>query len=103
MRQDARRRRAVPGAAVHTEATMDPLEALTEIAFLLERERSSRYKSKAFRTAADVVAGLGEDHLGDPVRLRHTKGIGASTFAVIQQALAGGVPDYLAELRRRAA
>ncbi|WP_425956470.1 PHP domain-containing protein [Xylanimonas sp. McL0601] len=81
---------------------MNPLEALTEIAFLLERERSSRYKSRAFRTAADVVAGLSEDHLRDPVRLRGTKGIGSSTFAVVSQALEGRVPDYLAELRRRA-
>jgi putative hydrolase len=81
---------------------MDPLEALTEIAFLLERERSSRYKSKAFRTAADVVAGLTEDHLRDAGRLQRTKGIGPSTFAVVRQALEGRVPDYLAELRRRA-
>ncbi len=81
---------------------MDPLEALTEIAFLLERERSSRYKSKAFRTAADVVAGLTQDQLRDPVRLQRTRGIGPSTFAVIRQALEGRVPDYLAELRRRA-
>jgi putative hydrolase len=81
---------------------MDPLEALTEIAFLLERERSSRYRSKAFRTAADVVAGLSDDHLRDPLRLRRTKGIGPSTFTVVSQALEGRVPDYLAELRRRA-
>ena len=37
---------------------MDPLDALTEIAYLLERERSSRYKSKAFRTAGDTIANL---------------------------------------------
>src|ERR671917_1748446 len=91
----------MPDTAGQTGATMDPLEALTEIAFLLERERSSRYKSKAFRTAADVVAGLSEDHLRDPVRLRHTKGIGASTFAVVQQALAGGGPPQLPQLRPR--
>ncbi len=36
---------------------MDPLDALTEIAYLLERERSSRYKSKAFRTAASAIEG----------------------------------------------
>ena len=38
--------------------SVDPLDALTEIAFLLERDRAIRYKSKAFRTAGDVLAGL---------------------------------------------
>ena len=37
---------------------MNPHDALTEIATLLERERSSRYKSKAFRAAADAIEGL---------------------------------------------
>lgn len=82
-------------------AGMDPLDALTEIAYLLERERSSRYKSKAFRTAADVVAGLTADELRDAASLRRRAGIGESTFRVIQEALAGEVPTYLAELRER--
>ncbi|WP_438353165.1 PHP domain-containing protein [Microbacterium sp. CJ88] len=81
---------------------MHPLDALTEIATLLERERSSRYKSKAFRAAADAVTGLGDEELRDAASLRRRKGIGDSTFAVIQQALAGEVPGYLADLRERA-
>ncbi|QBR73055.1 PHP domain-containing protein [Microbacterium sediminis] len=80
---------------------MDPLDALTEIAYLLERERSSRYKSKAFRAAADVVAGLSADELRDAAALRRRPGIGESTFRVIQEALAGDVPSYLADLRER--
>ncbi|MGV9767994.1 PHP domain-containing protein [Microbacterium sp. NPDC003461] len=80
---------------------MDPLDALTEIAFLLERERSSRYKSKAFRTAADVIAGLTAEELNDAAALRRRPGIGETTFRVIQEALAGEVPSYLAELRTR--
>ncbi len=80
---------------------MDPVDALTEIAYLLERERSSRYKSKAFRTAADVVVSLPREVLEDPLRLKHTKGIGDSTYTVIRQALEGRVPDYLADLRER--
>lgn len=80
---------------------MDPLDALTEIAYLLERERSSRYKSKAFRAAADVVAGLSPDELRDAPSLRRRAGIGESTFRVIQEALSGDVPSYLAELRER--
>lgn len=81
---------------------MDPHDALTEIATLLERERSSRYKSKAFRAAADAIAGLTEEQLRDAASLRRRKGIGESTFAVIEQALAGEVPGYLADLRERA-
>jgi putative hydrolase len=81
---------------------VDPLEALTEIAYLLERERSSRYKSKAFRTAAAAIEGLGPAELRDP-SLRRRPGIGDSTFAVIQQALAGEVPERLATLRAETA
>lgn len=80
---------------------MNPHDALTEIATLLERERSSRYKSKAFRTAADAIADLSDDELRDAASLRRRKGIGDSSFQVIQQALAGDVPDYLADLRAR--
>ncbi|GAB3273067.1 PHP domain-containing protein [Microbacterium lacusdiani] len=80
---------------------MDPIEALNEIAYLLERERASKFKAKAFRAAAAAVAGLDEAARRDPERLRRTKGIGASTFAVIEQALVGRVPDYLTDLRER--
>lgn len=82
---------------------MDAVAALTEIATLLERERSSRYKSKAFRAAADAIAGLSDAELADTASLRRRKGIGASTLAVIQQAVAGEVPDYLCDLRARVA
>ena len=78
---------------------MDPVDALTEIAYLLERERSSRYKSKAFRTAGAAIADLDPAILADPVRLKAVPGIGDSTFRVIRQALAGEVPEYLANLR----
>lgn len=81
---------------------MDPLDALTEIAYLLERERSSRYKSKAFRTAAAAIEGLSDAQLRDP-SLRRRAGIGESTFAVIQQALRGEVPERLATLRAESA
>ncbi|MBN9174230.1 MAG: PHP domain-containing protein, partial [Microbacterium sp.] len=79
---------------------MEPHAALEEIAYLLERERSSRYKSKAFRAAATAIAGLDDAALRDPA-LRRRKGIGDSTYTVIQQALAGQVPEYLAQLRDR--
>jgi putative hydrolase len=75
-----------------------PVDALNEIAYLLERERSSRYKSKAFRAAADAIADLDDAHLRDP-GLRRRKGVGESTYAVIQQALEGRVPERLETLR----
>ena len=81
---------------------MNPHDALTEIATLLERERSSRYKSKAFRAAADAIAGLSAEQLADAASLRRRRGIGESTFTVIQQALSGDVPGYLSDLRERA-
>lgn len=77
----------------------DPVDALLEIATLLERERASRYRAKAFRQAAATFQNLPDDVRSDPTRLRAAKGIGDSTFAVIRQAQAGGVPDYLVELR----
>lgn len=78
---------------------MDAVEALLEIATLLERERASRYRAKVFRQAASVLRSLPDDIVRDPTRLREQKGIGSSTFEVIRQAQQGGVPDYLTELR----
>lgn len=78
---------------------MDAAEALLEIATLLERERASRYRAKAFRQAAAVLGNLPEDVVRDPARLRAQKGIGDSTFEVIRQAQEGRIPRYLSELR----
>lgn len=82
---------------------MDPIDALREIATLLERERASRYRSQAFRAAAEAVAELPQAARSDPETLRRTKGIGKSSLEVILQAASGVVPDYLAELRDRVA
>lgn len=78
---------------------MDPVAALLEIATLIERERASRYRAKAFRQAAATLQALPDAVRDDPTRLRAAKGIGESTFAVIRQAQAGEVPTYLIELR----
>lgn len=78
---------------------MDPVVALVEIATLLERERASRYRAKAFRQAAATYQQLPDAVRNDPTRLRAAKGIGDKTFAVIRQAQTGDVPDYLIELR----
>jgi putative hydrolase len=96
---------AVPSApcARHNEC-MDPVAALEEIAFLLERDRASSFKSKAFRRAADVIGEYSAEELAARVRdgrLKRTKGIGDTTYAVIAEAVDGGIPTYLSELRER--
>lgn len=78
---------------------MDAVAALLEIASLLERERASRYRAKAFRQAAATFESLPDEVRTDPTRLRASSGIGEKTFAVIRQAQEGRVPDYLVELR----
>ncbi|WP_026536106.1 PHP domain-containing protein, partial [Arthrobacter sp. H14] len=83
---------------------MDPVDALNEIAFWLERELAPSFKVQAFRRAAGTISGLDRDELVNRTldgRLKKTKGIGSRSFEVIAQALEGGVPDYLANLRER--
>ena len=68
---------------------MDPVSALEEIAFLLERDRASKFKSKAFRRAADVIGEYTPDELAERVRdgrLKRTPGIGATTYTIIAEA-----------------
>jgi putative hydrolase len=85
---------------------MDARDALTEIAFWLERELAPVFKVKAFRTAAGAIADLSSEELtarrGDG-RLKNTKGIGGRTFEVISEALDGRVPEYLEALREKGA
>lgn len=79
---------------------MDPVDALNEIAYWLERDLQSPYKTKAFRGAAAVIAAMPD--VADRVHngtLKGTKGIGDSTLAVITQAVEGGIPNRLAEVR----
>ncbi|MFI5718278.1 PHP domain-containing protein [Nocardia sp. NPDC051750] len=82
-----------------------PVAALREIGFWLERSREKTHRVKAYRRAADIVAGLDE---GERERRRAARnwqelsGIGPKTAAVIEEAYAGVVPGYLAELRAAA-
>ncbi|HEV7956693.1 MAG TPA: PHP domain-containing protein, partial [Marisediminicola sp.] len=85
---------------------MDPIDALNETAFWLERELAPTFKVQAFRRAAGIIGGwepaavTARAHDG---RLKNTKGIGSRTFEIIEQALNGSVPDYLENLRTRGA
>ncbi|MGO0575539.1 PHP domain-containing protein [Ornithinimicrobium panacihumi] len=81
--------------------TIEPVDALRRIAFLLERQREDTRRVEAYRNAAKVVLPLGEDEVRRRVAagtLKELAGIGPSTAAVIEQAVAGQVPDKLAAL-----
>ncbi|MBO0853159.1 MAG: PHP domain-containing protein [Nocardia sp.] len=85
--------------------TTDPVVALREIAFWMERARAQSHRVKAYRNAADIVAGLSED---DFERYRESgawqdlSGIGPKTATVIAEVCAGREPAKLSELRSAA-
>jgi putative hydrolase len=84
------------------DGEMDAVDALNEIASLLEYDLAPRFKVQAFRRAAAVIDGMPAAELRERVadgRLARTKGIGSRTLEVISQAVEGGVPDYLEGLR----
>ena len=81
---------------------MNPVTALREIGFLLERSRAETRRVQAYRKAADAVAAMSEEQREEHRRhgtWQQVTGIGPKTALVITQATAGTVPEYLQRLR----
>ena len=79
----------------------DPVSSLRRIGFLLERRMAPTYKVQAFRKAAATALAVGPHELATRAAegtLKELPGIGKATEAVIVEALAGRVPEYLASL-----
>ena len=84
---------------------MDPVAALEQIAFYLERTQEPTYRVRAYRKAAWALAALGPED----VRRRAAAGtltgvdeVGPKTAQVAVEALDAGVPAYLERLQAEA-
>lgn len=87
------------------DAPLDPVEALREVAYLLERAGGQTRRAQAFRKAAAAVAALAPAHRAALVASgawQTLPGVGATTGRVAAEASAGQVPAYLATLREAA-
>lgn len=79
----------------------DVVDALHRIAFLLERQQESQYRSRAYRTAGDALAALSAQEWAAHERAgswQQIGGVGARTTEVVRAVLAGEVPGVLTDL-----
>ena len=87
------------------DESIGPVEALERIAYLMERSRSATPKVKAFRKAAATLRAMSHADVAARVgsgTLTSLPGIGASTGAVITQAVNGERPTRLVEMEAEA-
>ena len=80
---------------------VDPVTALQQIAFELERSLAPTYRVQAFRKAAWTIRELPDGQLATRISqgtLRDLPGIGKVTAAGIEEAAAGEQPHYLTRL-----
>ncbi len=90
------------GTVGSTPAPLDPVAALREIGFWLERSRADTFRVKAYRGAAAAVAALDPEARAEHARDRSwstVSGVGPKTALVLTQVADGQVPDYLQQLR----
>jgi putative hydrolase len=74
---------------------VNPVHALREIGFLLERSRADTYRVRAYRSAADVISRLNDEERRehqDQGTWAKVSGVGPKTATVITQAMDGQVP-----------
>lgn len=80
-------------------APVAPVDALRRVGFLLERSRQHSRRVEAFRGAAATLREVDEGEVAQRVEegtITELAGIGKSTAGVIEQAVRGELPDYLA-------
>jgi putative hydrolase len=85
---------------------MDPIEALSEIAYWMERGRGETRRVEAYRKAAWALEALPAGELQERIAaksLTEVPNVGPSTSAVVMEASAGAVPKKLADLRAKGA
>jgi putative hydrolase len=83
----------------------EAVDALRQIAYYLERDRQPTHRVRAYRRAADTIAGLPAAEVRARRRagtLTELPGIGPKTESVILEAMDGTTPSYLTKLEQAA-